>query len=502
METVGHLLRDASPELAPARGSDPRCAAYALDLPVPARDGPVSVGWTDHEGAPRCSAGPGVLRDRAVDGLRARSPRPRTSALRTPGAPRASSTGTARTTWGPADCRRDDFKLLGFAGLDLLWAVGLDPAESPPDRTSSARRSCRSQPADLAPFATQRRAIVVPDRRRRRCSSGSPRSPSPGTSTTAFPRHPARAVMDIKQRMAPGASSPPSPGPAGLWVARTFPTDAPGTVVVPAVDGAGHRCRGRARRRPRRADPRPRSRSARSTTRLAAVLELADRARRARHGRGLGRRRRLVADRAARRRGRSRRSVDDHDERPHVAVVTGASIGIGRAHRRRARRARAGGRARRPPAPTSSTRPPSSCIEAGGEAFPIGRSTSPTPPRSTRSSRAAEDALGSVDALVNNAGVAVPGPFWELDPEQLEREVRTNLLGPMLCTRRVLRPDDRPAAAATSCSSPPTPPTPAAAGCSGTARARPGSRSSARVAGHGARRDRGARHDRSGSARP
>ena len=52
---------------------------------------------------------------------------------------------------------------------------------------------------------------------------------------------------------------------------------------------------------------------------------------------------------------------------------------------------------------------------------------------------AVEDALGPVDALVNNAGIAIPGPFAELDPAELEQEVRTNLLGPMLCTRRALR---------------------------------------------------------------
>jgi NADP-dependent 3-hydroxy acid dehydrogenase YdfG len=76
-------------------------------------------------------------------------------------------------------------------------------------------------------------------------------------------------------------------------------------------------------------------------------------------------------------------------------------------------------------------------IEAGGEAYPR-----PLDVCDTRSVdgfvRAAEDVLGPIQALVNNAGIAVPGPFWELTADQLEQEVRTNLLGPMLCTRRVL----------------------------------------------------------------
>jgi NADP-dependent 3-hydroxy acid dehydrogenase YdfG len=49
-----------------------------------------------------------------------------------------------------------------------------------------------------------------------------------------------------------------------------------------------------------------------------------------------------------------------------------------------------------------------------------------------------EDRLGPVDVLVNNAGIAVPGTFWELTAEQMDLEVRTNVLGPFLCTRRVL----------------------------------------------------------------
>jgi NADP-dependent 3-hydroxy acid dehydrogenase YdfG len=49
-----------------------------------------------------------------------------------------------------------------------------------------------------------------------------------------------------------------------------------------------------------------------------------------------------------------------------------------------------------------------------------------------------EDGLGPVEVLVNNAGIAVPGRFWELTPGQMDTEVRTNVLGPFLCTRRVL----------------------------------------------------------------
>jgi NADP-dependent 3-hydroxy acid dehydrogenase YdfG len=53
---------------------------------------------------------------------------------------------------------------------------------------------------------------------------------------------------------------------------------------------------------------------------------------------------------------------------------------------------------------------------------------------------AVEHELGPVDALVNNAGIAVPGLLVDADPTDLAREVDTNLLGPLLCTRRVLRP--------------------------------------------------------------
>ena len=49
--------------------------------------------------------------------------------------------------------------------------------------------------------------------------------------------------------------------------------------------------------------------------------------------------------------------------------------------------------------------------------------------------RAAVDRFGRIDVLVNNAGA---GFFEELSPEQIERSLRTNLVGPMNITRTVL----------------------------------------------------------------
>ena len=51
---------------------------------------------------------------------------------------------------------------------------------------------------------------------------------------------------------------------------------------------------------------------------------------------------------------------------------------------------------------------------------------------------ASESALGTADVVVNNAGVGIPGRIHELAVAELEREIATNLLGPLLVTRRAL----------------------------------------------------------------
>lgn len=53
---------------------------------------------------------------------------------------------------------------------------------------------------------------------------------------------------------------------------------------------------------------------------------------------------------------------------------------------------------------------------------------------------ASEAAQGVADIVVNNAGASRPGPLSGQDPEWLRAEVETNLLGPLLVTRRALVP--------------------------------------------------------------
>jgi NAD(P)-dependent dehydrogenase (short-subunit alcohol dehydrogenase family) len=51
-----------------------------------------------------------------------------------------------------------------------------------------------------------------------------------------------------------------------------------------------------------------------------------------------------------------------------------------------------------------------------------------------------ERQLGPVDLLVNNAGILGPiGPMWEIAAEEWWQCIETNLRGPFLCSRAVLR---------------------------------------------------------------
>ncbi len=119
-----------------------------------------------------------------------------------------------------------------------------------------------------------------------------------------------------------------------------------------------------------------------------------------------------------------------------AAIVTGASSGIGRAI------AEAFGAlgwgvavgARREDALRETERLVSA---AGGT--PFAHPLDVTDPASVEAFvTAASCALGPVDVLVNNAGIAHPGPLHELSDEDHRRILDTNLLGPLLITKRVV----------------------------------------------------------------
>ena len=138
---------------------------------------------------------------------------------------------------GTCGLQRDDFSLLGFGDFDVVLMVGIDDLESRPDHSR-----CR------------RIETVGPESLDALCSSSKPRPMAsepnelyarmaaiaqPGYVDDSYPRHPARAVMDLKQSLGPTTRVTAQPGLAGLWVARTFPTDRMGSVIVPAVDRPG-----------------------------------------------------------------------------------------------------------------------------------------------------------------------------------------------------------------------------------------------------------------------
>jgi thiamine pyrophosphate-dependent acetolactate synthase large subunit-like protein len=138
---------------------------------------------------------------------------------------------------GTCGLQARDFELLGFGGYDAIVATGVDPAESPRERFALApvvdvparelgrlARSVEAATGAIRPNDLYTRLAKVAQ---------------PGYIDDRVPLHPARAVADVRAVLPAGGVVTAEPGPAGVWVARTFPTTVPGTVLVPAIARRG-----------------------------------------------------------------------------------------------------------------------------------------------------------------------------------------------------------------------------------------------------------------------
>jgi thiamine pyrophosphate-dependent acetolactate synthase large subunit-like protein len=138
---------------------------------------------------------------------------------------------------GTAGLQARDFELAGLSDAALVVACGVDPAEAPRYRWALTEvvevtpgelaqvgaRWVRPPAAAIArpPLYTELAEVLAPH------------------YAGDVPGSPAAAVLQAKADLPPGGLLAVDPGPAGLWVARTFPTEEVGSVAVPAVGDEG-----------------------------------------------------------------------------------------------------------------------------------------------------------------------------------------------------------------------------------------------------------------------
>jgi thiamine pyrophosphate-dependent acetolactate synthase large subunit-like protein len=176
--------------------------------------------------------GPGVVADGAVAGLHAFADAVGCGVVNTWGAKGVFVWDDPRH-FGTAGLQARDFELAGLGDVDVLVTSGLDPAE-----VTSTPWAGRAEVVDLAPRDLADAAAS------REWPAGTLERPALYTDLAAVVGPLYAMPASAPARAAALAASLPErglvvaePGLVGFWVARTFPTSAPGSVVVPATGG-------------------------------------------------------------------------------------------------------------------------------------------------------------------------------------------------------------------------------------------------------------------------
>ena len=207
----------------------------ASEAPSPAAGAPVEEAVRALDGAERpiVLAGPGVVREGAVGGLRALAAAGSLGVLNTWGA-KGVFEWTSPHHLATAGLQARDFELGGLAEADLIVATGVDEAEA----LGGWRLApvIEVAPVDLQTVATRwsrpARDIPVPALRRELA-----RVTQEGWHAATAPLPPSRVTLAYREALGAGGLVVADPGGAGFWVARTFPTGGVGVAIVPADAG-------------------------------------------------------------------------------------------------------------------------------------------------------------------------------------------------------------------------------------------------------------------------
>lgn len=185
---------------------------------------------------PSVLAGPEVVSQGMVPGLHALAVAGQVGVLNTWGA-KGVFDWRSRHHWATVGLQAQDLVLGVLPETDLLLAVGLDPAETPPGAGETV-------PAVLlAPQAMDRlaerwsrpvAAPTVPPLRRLLAAVT-----QGGWERQGAPLAPTQATRNYGRLTAGRGLVAADAGSAGYWVARTFPTTAPGEALVPPARSAG-----------------------------------------------------------------------------------------------------------------------------------------------------------------------------------------------------------------------------------------------------------------------